>query len=180
MLAWMFLVFWQWPHTCPNLRSSLLLYIDESHCSNSSGCPFDVLAEQSCSVLTLLENTPTWNPEHDACVNQSINSSTRHMFYMLSGSTTCDRFQSKPLKYIKYIKKWKKWNIHLYSYIVDAFFKVLSLYTTSILYYPTPHLTLFPLFTLFIFNGSNDHQWAIPLTLPVLLPPLYILTSYIF
>lgn len=168
MLAWVFLVFWQWPHTCPNLRSSLLLYIDESHCSNSSGCPFDVLAEQSCSVLTLLENTPTWNPEHDACVSQSINSSTRHMFYMLSGSTTYDRFQSNVSK---------NWKIHFLStYIL----KVLSLYSTSILYYPTPHLTLSPLFILFIFNGSNDHQWAIPLTLPVLLPPLYILTSYIF
>lgn len=55
------------------LRPSLPLYIDGSHCSNSSGCPFEVLAEQSCSVLTHLENTPAWNPEHDACVNQSIN-----------------------------------------------------------------------------------------------------------
>lgn len=71
-----------------SLRPSLPLYIDMSHCSNSPGCPFEVLAQQSCSVLTHLESTPAWNPEHDACVSQSINTSTLpvHVFYMLNGS----------------------------------------------------------------------------------------------
>lgn len=58
-----------------SLRPSLPLYIDVSHCPNSAGSTFDVLAEQS-SVLTHLGNTPAWNPEHDSCVNQSINTST--------------------------------------------------------------------------------------------------------
>lgn len=82
-----------------SLRPSLPLYIDGSHCSNILGCPFDVLAEQSCGVLTLLENTSARNPEHDACVNQSINTSTLpvHVSYMLSGSIAYDRFHSKAL-----------------------------------------------------------------------------------
>lgn len=82
-----------------SLRPSLPLYIDGSHCTNSSGCPFDVLAEQSCSVLTHLKITLAWNPEHDANVNQSINTSTLpvHVFSMLNGSVTYDRFNSNTL-----------------------------------------------------------------------------------
>lgn len=82
-----------------SLRPSLPLYIDRSHCSNSSGCPFDVLAEQSSSVLAHLKNTPAWNSEYDACVNQSINTSALpvHVLEMLNGSVTFDRFDLKPL-----------------------------------------------------------------------------------
>lgn len=73
-----------------SLSSSITspIYRWVSHCSNSSGCPFEVLAEQSRGVLTHLENTPAWNPEHDARVSQSINTSALHVhvFYMLHGS----------------------------------------------------------------------------------------------
>lgn len=59
------------------LRPSLPLYIDGNHCWDSLACCFEVVAEQSCGVLTRLKNTPAWNPQHHAGVRRSINASPR-------------------------------------------------------------------------------------------------------
>lgn len=73
------------------ITSSIYRWV--SHCSNSSGCPFEVLAEQSRGVLTHLESSPAWNLEHDACVSQSINTSALHIhvFCFIMTGLICER-----------------------------------------------------------------------------------------